>query len=156
MYDPPTLRDIKWLKVCKFAAKEFSTCGKRQYFAVVVGANGRLVGSGYNGAPPGITHCIDGGCPRWQENSPPGSSYNNCIAIHAEENALLWSDRTARESGTLYVNGPPCWECGKRIGGSGIAKLVYIEDESYEDFPRVLGIIEAAGVATVGVDDSYI
>lgn len=114
--------DIRWLRVCEFAASEFSTCAKRQYFSIVVGRNGRVVGTGYNGAPPGITHCVDGGCPRFEENSASGSSYDNCIAIHAEENALLWSDRTAREGGTVYVNGTPCWGCAKRIAGSGVAR----------------------------------
>lgn len=152
MIDIPTQRDWKWLRLCEFAAKEFSTCGKRQYFSIVLDRDGRVVGTGYNGSPPGIPHCIDGHCPRFQEGSPSGSSYDNCISIHAEENALIWSDRTARVGGTLVINGTPCWGCGKKIAGSGVHRLVYLRDESYADLPRVEAILEAAGVVCIGAD----
>jgi dCMP deaminase len=143
-------KDIKWLQMAEYAAKLWSTCAKRQYFSFVLDAYGRVVGTGYNGSPPGIPHCIDGHCPRMQQGSAPGSSYDNCISIHAEENALLWSDRSARAGGTLIVNGMPCWGCGKKIAGSGIARLVYIRDESYADMPRIEALMEAAGVQLVG------
>lgn len=145
-------KDIRWLRVCKFAAVEFSTCAKRQYFSVVLDRNGRVVGTGYNGAPPGIQHCADGGCPRFQQGSAPGTDYDNCIALHAEENALLWSDRSAREGGTIVVNGPPCWACGRRIAGSGLKRLVFLRDPSYEDFDRVLELLVQSGIECFGYD----
>lgn len=148
----PIKREWNWLRVCSFAAQEFSTCGKRQYFAVVLSPDGRVVGSGYNGAPPGIPHCADGHCPRWQNNEEPGSAYDTCIALHAEENALLWSDRTDRQGGTIIVNGPPCWACGKKIAGSGIRRVVYLRDDKYLDWPRVEALLEQTGVECVGVD----
>lgn len=153
MFDEePLSREWHWLRVCQFAAKEFSTCAKRQYFSVVLSTDGRHVGSGYNGSPPGIPHCTDGHCPRFQENAPSGSSYDTCIAVHAEENALLWSDRTDRRGGTIIVNGTPCWGCGKKIAGSGVKRLVYIMDDSYADWPRVEGLLQQAGIQCVGVD----
>lgn len=146
-------RDLHWLQVCTFAAPLFSTCGKRQYFAIVLDNQGRVVGTGYNGAPPGIRHCVDGGCPRWQQGSAPGTTYDNCIAIHAEENALLWSDRTLRAGGsTLVVNGPPCYGCAKKIAGSGVRRLVYLEDPSYADWDRARELLVTAGVQCNGVD----
>lgn len=145
-------KHIRWLRVCRFAASEFSTCAKRQYFAVVLDRNGRVASTGYNGAPPGVRHCVDGGCPRFEEGSAPGSSYDNCIALHAEENALLWSDRSAREGGAVVVNGPPCWACGRRIAGSGVAELVFIRDASYADWDRVLSLLASAGVQCFGYD----
>ncbi len=150
--DFPTNKDLKWLQLCVFAAPLWSTCAKKQYFAVVLSPDGHVVGTGYNGSPPGIPHCNDGHCPRMQEGSAPGSSYTNCIAVHAESNALLWSDRTARTKGTLIINGPPCWGCGKEIAGSGIARLVYLKDANYEDWGRVEALLEQAGVMCVGVD----
>jgi dCMP deaminase len=151
----PRSRELKWLKVCRFAAREFSTCAKRQYFAVVLSPEGRIAGTGYNGSPPGIPHCADGYCPRMQEGSEPGSAYDNCIALHAEENALLWSDRTDRQGGTIIVNGPPCWACGKKIAGSGVSRLVYMSDPSYADWPRVEALLSTAGVTCVGVDAEF-
>lgn len=149
--DQPTNREWKFLRVAVAAAKEFSTCAKRQYFAWVLSPDGRVAGTGYNGSPPGIPHCADGHCPRLQEGSASGSAYDNCIAIHAEENALLWSDRTARLGGTIIVNGPPCWGCGKKIAGSGLRRLVYLRDDGYADWPRVEALLEQAGIECVGV-----
>lgn len=153
MYDyAPASREWKWLRVAEAAASEFSTCAKRQYFSIVLSPDGRVVGTGYNGSPPGIGHCNEGHCPRFEEGSANGSNYDNCIAIHAEENALLWSDRTDRINGTIIVNGPPCWGCGKKIAGSGIRRLVYIRDDAYADWDRVEALLGQAGVACIGVD----
>lgn len=153
MFTEPTRQEWKYLRTAEFAAKEFSTCAKRQYFAFVLSPEGRVVGTGYNGSPPGVPHCTDGFCPRMQEGSPAGSSYDNCIAVHAEANALLHSDRTARQGGTLVINGPPCWGCGKEIAGSGIARVVYLKDPAYATWDRVEGLLQQAGVSCIGVDE---
>ncbi len=150
--DFPTNKDYKWLQLCAYAATLWSTCGKRQYYAVVLDPQGRVVGTGYNGSPPGIGHCNEGHCPRLTEGALPGSTYETCIAIHAEANALLHSDRTARLGGTLIVNGPPCWGCGKEIAGSGIKRLVYLRDPLYGDWDRIQGLLEQAGVVCIGVE----
>lgn len=142
-------KDERWLAWATHGAALFSTCTRRQYLALVVGPNGRLVGSGYNGAPPGLPHCVDGGCPRGSATYgevPAGSTYSNCTAVHAEANAIAWSDRTAREGGTLYVNGPPCWDCGKLIAGSGLARVVHTADPAYADYDRVKALLIAAGL----------
>lgn len=128
----------------------FSTCGKRQYYSMILAENGRVVGTGYNGGPSGMPHCNEGGCPRLQANSQSGSSYDNCIAIHAEENALLWSDPAMRAGGTLYVNGPPCFGCAKKIANSGVKRLVHIEDPSYVAWNDIRVFLQTAGVEVVG------
>lgn len=139
----------KWLALCEAGAQIFSTCGKRQYYAVVLSPSGRVVGTGYNGSPPGMTHCVDGGCPRLAANSPSGSSYENCVANHAEQNAIMWSDRFAREGGTLIVNGTPCWECSKLIAGSGISTVVHTEDPAYADWSKCRELLESVGIHVV-------
>lgn len=143
-------KDLKYLISCERLAPLFSTCGKRQYYSFILSAEGRVVGTGYNGGPAGVPHCNEGGCPRFQENSPPGSDYDNCIAIHAEENALLWSDPALRRGGTLYVNGIPCHGCAKKIANSGVARLVYIEDDSYVKWSESKALLEAAGIECIG------
>jgi dCMP deaminase len=145
-------RDLNFLRWSIAGANLFSTCAKRQYMAVVTSSAGRVVGTGYNGSPPGIPHCADGACPRLAEGSASGTAYNNCISIHAEANALMWSDRTARDGGTLYINGTPCWDCGKLISGSGVKRLVHLEDPSYADWPRVKDMLISSGVHVIGVD----
>lgn len=144
-------RELNWLKSCFQLAETFSTCAKRQYFAVVVSPNGRVVGVGYNGSPPNIEHCVDGACPRYTEQSPNGSNYDNCIAQHAEANALLWSDPTMRQGATLIVNGPPCFGCAKQIASSGIRRVVYSSDPAYENWQNVKDFLESCKIELVEV-----
>lgn len=152
MYHVLTEKDKKYLEFAAYGGKLFSTCSRRQYMAIVLGRDGRVLGTGYNGAPPGMKHCVDGGCPRAREQAEGtghGTGYDNCIAIHAEQNALLYSDRTAREGGTIYVNGPPCFGCAKEIANSGVRRVVYQDDPNYKDMPRVKQFLQDAGIKVV-------
>lgn len=140
-------RDYKWMKWVVQGGRIFSTCSRRQYMCILVDKHGHVVGTGYNGAPKGFPHCADGGCPRAQSQSAHGTPYGDCVAIHAEANALLHSDYTARVDGvTLYVNGPPCWDCAKLITNAGVSRLVYVPDLAYQDWPRVESLLEQAGI----------
>jgi len=144
-------REMNWLKSCSQLATTFSTCSKRQYFAVILMPNGRVAGVGYNGSPPGIKHCNEGGCPRLSANSPNGSTYDNCIAQHAEANAIIWSDPALRMGSTLIVNGPPCFGCAKQIASSGITRVVYSYDPEYKDWPNVKKFLTECYVELVEV-----
>lgn len=104
-------------------------CSRRKVGAVIVSSDRRIVGTGYNGAPAGQPGCLSGACPRARSNSTPGRDYSNCIAVHAEANALLYSDWTARQGGTMYINQPPCTECTKLILGSGLGRVVFKEGD---------------------------
>jgi deoxycytidylate deaminase len=99
-----------------------------------------------------MPHCIDGHCPRLHENSLNGSAYDNCIAQHAEANALLWTDPAQREGATLVVNGPPCFGCAKQIASSGITKVVCLADESYADWTNVRLFLNKANIHVIEVD----
>lgn len=147
-------RERKWLRACEQLAPLFSTCSKAQYFAVVLMPNGRVAGVGYNGSPPGMGHCVDGFCPRAQQGSPSGSVYDNCIAQHAEANALLWSDPSQRIGGTLIVNGPPCYGCAKQIASSGVAKVVCKKKSTYADWPTVLDLLHSTGIEVEEIDNA--
>lgn len=140
-------KELKYLSWCMEGSRIFSTCGKRNYMAIIVDRHGRVIGSGYNGGPSGSKHCKDGGCPRFQENGPPTSDYSNCIALHAEQNALLYTDWTLRQGGTLFVNGTPCLECSRLIVGSGLSCVIGIAEPGYrpsglqEEMIRDSGIV---------------
>jgi dCMP deaminase len=138
-----------WLEACDLLAVLFSTCSRRQYFSVVLAPNKRVAGIGYNGGPPGTKHCIDGGCPHANDGSTPGLSYDNCIAQHAEAGALLWSDATMRQGGTLIVNGPPCFGCAKLIASSGVKRVVFYRDDNYTAFGDVQSFLLQAGLEVV-------
>jgi len=149
--------DRNWVKWCIEGAAIFSTCTKAQYMAIVVDGNKRIVGTGYNGAPPGHPHCSDGGCPRAINNVPSGTPYDFgpglCVANHAEANALMFSDRSMRMGGTLYVNGTPCFNCAKLIAGSGLARVVYLgNEESRLDAKEALEMLAKSGVQTLRLE----
>jgi dCMP deaminase len=52
------------------------------------------------------------------------SDYSDCPSLHAEVNALLTSDRSRHERGTIYITSDPCWSCAKMIANSGLSFIV--------------------------------
>lgn len=104
------------------AVAQRSDCERDNVGAVVVGIDRRIRATGYNGAPSGQPGC--GSCPRRLSDSSPGSCYSNCVAIHAELNALLFCDRQDLPGSTLYVTREPCYGCLKAIKAAGITKVV--------------------------------
>ena len=143
-----TRKDIQFMQSVLADARIFGTCLKRQYACLLVDERNHIVGHGYNGVPSGMTHCEDGGCPRAQEDSPSGSVYDNCYAIHAEQNALLHSNYDAHPV-KLYVNGPPCFTCAKLIANTTIKTVFYIPDDAYADWDKVGDFLNDAGVNTI-------
>ncbi|MDG4783240.1 dCMP deaminase family protein [Micromonospora sp. WMMD961] len=102
-------------------------CTRRQVGAVVV-RDHRIVGTGYNGAPSGVPGCLTAGaCPRGRlsyDQLAADSSYSNCVAVHAEANALLRAGFEASRGAVLYITDPPCHECSRLIAAAGIARVV--------------------------------
>lgn len=128
-----TAKDIKWMKMCIDNSRRFSTCIKAQYFSIVIDdETGSLVSEGWNGVPAGDIHCVDGGCIRPYEGSVPGSSYDNCIACHAEAAAILRSDIDKRYRCSIFVNGVPCMDCAALIVHAGFSRLVYLHNDFYD------------------------
>lgn len=102
-------------------------CTRRQVGAVVVQGH-RIVGTGYNGAPAGAPGCET--CPRRTSDvAPLAGSYDTgpgaCVAIHAEANALLYTNRVDLLEATIYVTTPPCDGCKRLIKGAGITRSFY-------------------------------
>lgn len=146
-------KDIKWLKLCESLGQIFSTCSKKKYGCFIIDSSGHIVGQGYNGAPPNMIHCEDGGCPRFINNVPSGTNYDSgpgfCVAAHAEQNALSHGRGELYKDSTLYVNGIPCITCAKIICSSGIPKIVCLEDYSRSDRQFVIDFCTSAGVEIV-------
>lgn len=146
--------EAKWLASCNLLAPIFSTCAKRQYFAVIISENKRLLSQGYNGSPPGMGHCNQGHCPRYANGSPSGSVYDDCIAAHAEANAIMWADPHARkgatgEGSTLIINGSPCYGCAKLIATSGIRRIIGQSDPSYAQEQHVVDYLKSNKIETI-------
>jgi len=112
--------DEYWMKIVNDVA-ERSTCLRRQIGALVV-KNNVIISTGYNGAPRGFPHCLEAGCRRDKLNIASGERHEECVGVHAEQNALLQAGRDA-EGATLYVNAFPCKICAKLIINAGIKRV---------------------------------
>lgn len=113
-------------------------CTRRRVACLVTDAQGRVIGAGRNGAPPGRPGCLSAGaCPRGQldySQVGPGTTYANgtagaCIANHAEANGVAFSDPVARRGGTIYITDAPCDDCSRYLAGSGLYRAVWPEPD---------------------------
>lgn len=105
-------------------------CTRAQHGAVIV-KDQRMVASGYNAAPAGGPSCLAGECPRAQSDVAHLSpDYSNCIAIHAEANAIAYASGNETRGATLYVTGKCCDMCFKLVYAAGIARVVYPDGEN--------------------------
>lgn len=115
--------DRRFLDVAKTFSK-FSKDPSTKVGAVIVDREGRVVGTGYNGFPRGV--------------SDDPERYNNRelkyeLVVHAEVNAVLTAGHQAR-GGTLYVYpgfGSPCMctGCAKAAIQAGIRRVVGLNEE---------------------------
>ena len=116
-----------------------------QVGAVIVDAEHKVVGIGYNGLPIG---CSDDEFPWARDGGMLETKY--AFVVHAELNAILNSTRDLHGC-TLYVSLFPCNECAKAIIQSGIRRIVY-EDDKYAAADNVIAskrMLNAAGVELV-------
>lgn len=98
-------------------------CKRRQVGAFIVTPDHRPVGMGYNGVESGRRGCLDGACPRATSNVAPYAPYDDCVAIHAEMNAIARS-WASLEGTTMYVTEKPCDSCYKAIRAARIARVI--------------------------------
>lgn len=107
------------------------SCSRRKVGALIV-VDRAIVSTGYNGTPSGATNCNEGGCPRCAGQAPPGSGYDLCLCVHAEQNAIAQAARhgNATNGGVLYCTLRPCFGCVKESIQAGIKQLIYTEDHA--------------------------
>ncbi|KAL5120751.1 Deoxycytidine monophosphate (dCMP) deaminase [Pleosporales sp. CAS-2024a] len=116
--------DHYFMRLADLAAHR-SNCMKRRVGCVIVREK-RVVSTGYNGTPRGMTNCNDGGCLRCNNAAKGGTGLDTCLCLHAEENALLEAGRDRiGGSATLYCNTCPCLTCSVKITQVGISEVVY-------------------------------
>lgn len=115
-------RDEYFLEIAGIVARR-STCPRAQVGAVVVNQRNRILGTGYNGSPPGHPHCLDVGC-----SIVTVGEKQYCIrTIHAEVNALLTVEPST-DILMMYSTHKPCFECIKVIVAKGITVIKYREE----------------------------
>ena len=130
-------RDSYYLNIAKAVAAR-STCLRRQYGAVIVSGD-EIIATGYNGSPRGELNCCDVGECYCEKHSSPvderaakhGGQYGACVAVHAEQNAIISAARRDMQGATLYlacldesIDPAPCNYCDRMIKNAGIIKVV--------------------------------
>ncbi len=116
-----------------------ATCLRRRYGAIIV-KDSIIISTGYNGAPRGEANCIDTGlCERERLHVPKGQNYELCVAVHAEQNAIINADPIRMQGATIYIvgfnadgtlaSGKPCLLCRRMLRNAQLAKVVYLETD---------------------------
>ncbi|MEP2671506.1 MAG: dCMP deaminase family protein [Cyclobacteriaceae bacterium] len=141
----PAFDDI-YMELAVNLAKR-SHCIKRHVGAVLTKET-RIISIGYNGPPSGTHNCDV----EWPEEGCPRDSKGGCsLAIHAEQNAILYAvkNKTSVEGATLYVTLSPCLSCARIIFSMGILKVIYLnsyaehkglKNDEGVDFLRKFGV----------------
>jgi dCMP deaminase len=103
-----------------------STCSRLQVGAVAV-RDGRILATGYNGAPTHWKHC--------DHTEKPDERCT--ISVHAEANVVAMAARFGipLDGATIYITHSPCDGCMRLMRNAGIAKIVY--DKEYGTPPKV-------------------
>lgn len=112
MNDRPTRADT--LLTVAYAMAERSTC-TRLHVGAVAAIGGRILSSGYNGAPAGTPHCThpkDEVCGR---------------SVHAEANAVAYAARhgVSLDGAELYATDSPCYNCACLLINAGISAVIF-------------------------------
>jgi dCMP deaminase len=95
----------------------------------------------YNGTARGLKNCNEGGCARCNGCGSSDQSLDECLCLHAEENALLEAGNRIADESTLYCNtlvrsfcvivvsdlciSCPCLKCSVKIVQAGVKEVVY-------------------------------
>lgn len=111
--------DKYFLQMAKLVAQR-STCRRRQVGCVLVDSDNHVVATGYNGVPTKFPHCLDIPCEG--ATAPSGESLDKCLAVHAEQNALL--QLRSNDWLTAYLTVTPCITCSKMLANSRVKRIV--------------------------------
>lgn len=101
-----------------------ATCVKLAVGCVLTDKHSRIIGSGYNGSPRGIEHCTSTACAG--ACAPAGSDL--CIAVHAEQNALLVCCNPEQVI-TCYTTHAPCLRCTKMLLNTSCERIIYFNTD---------------------------
>lgn len=129
-------RDLLFLNIASLFAR-YSTC-TRGHTGAVIAVVGRVIATGYNGAPPGQPHCMDVGCGGGVVESVYSGNLggsvttypNGCTrAVHAEANAVAFAARygISCDGATMYCTHSPCTACAQLMASCGIRRVVFGE-----------------------------
>ncbi len=143
--------DAYFMEITRVVASR-STCLRRKVGATII-KDKRILTTGYNGAPKGLTHCQEIGCIREEKKVPSGERHELCRALHAEQNAILQAALygVSIQGATVYCTTHPCVMCAKMMINAGMKEVVITK--SYPD-QLAAKLLEEAGVRVRYFSDS--
>lgn len=166
--NPPRMsRDILLNNVAQtFAIR--GTC-TRAAVGAVLSRDGRILSTGYNGAPAGLPHCShecrcmsvtlldENGKPTSDPELQRGAGHDfrcpavdkGCkIAVHAEANAVAFAAKhgVPTDMTELHTTMAPCYVCAQLIINAGIIRVMFVR--SYRDMSGV-DLLKSANVEVV-------
>lgn len=143
----------EWLVKAAELASERSTCS-RNHVGCVVANEGRIIVTGYNGAPAGLPHCShECDCPQTYgrgEHDQGCFSLQGCMtSVHAEANAIAYAARygVRLEGSHLYTTVQPCLACAQLTINAGIRAVTFVRE--YRDHAG-LNLLNQAGIVIIG------
>ena len=108
------LKNLVYMQIAK-TLSQLSTCNRLKVGAVLLGYDGSVVGTGYNGSLPGLTHCDEASC----------NVSQRCLRTrHAERSALDYSQGVVAK---CYVTHEPCVRCTQDLIARGCREVYYLE-----------------------------
>lgn len=124
--------DATWLQVARVISAR-ATCSRLQVGAVLA-RDGRIIATGWNGAPAGEPHCE-------HVSDEPCT-----VSIHAERNVIGFAAREGIATGgtCLYLTHAPCWDCSSVLIAAGVSRVVY-----GREYKSLDGVLRLRGVGTV-------
>lgn len=151
----PSWDDV-WMAVCDQIGGR-SLCVRAHVGAVIVSSDNRVQAISYNGPPPGLE--LSGTCDEWcpraraADATALDAGYNDCVASHAEINAIARCNNADLDGATIYVNGSLCYNCAKAIAATKIAQVVMRVNatDSHRNPMDVATFLEKCGVEVVTV-----
>lgn len=120
--------DERFMHLAETVAEWSSCYQSNRHVGAVIVKDKRILTTGYNGAPAGVTSCAERGvCLRREKNIPSGTMQELCYAVHAEQNAIIQAAKlgVSVEGATMYVTHQPCVICARMIINSGIKTVIY-------------------------------
>lgn len=140
MNERPTRAET--LLTVAYAVAQRSTC-TRLHVGAVASLDGRILSTGYNGAPSGTPHCT-------HPTSEPCQR-----SIHAEANVVAYAARhgVSIEGAEIYATDSPCYTCACLLINAGVGAVIF--HRKYRD-DSGLRLMAEVGIKVYHVDTTNV
>jgi dCMP deaminase len=128
-----------------------SHCVSRHVGCICTDKHNRIIAEGYNGSPSKVKHVCEeeGKCYR---RGSPGVNLENCLAIHAEINALMYCNDIKKVRDMYIWGASPCFECAKAICNTSIRRIFVNQLYTPESVLKVTSLFKQKSIEMYLID----